>query len=67
MVSENVPDTVAPLASVAVSVKLFAPAAVGVPASVPAVEFRRTPAGRVPPVRAQVTGWAPPAKLRSAK
>jgi hypothetical protein len=49
--------------SVAVTVKLLVPAVVGVPLIVPVVGPSTRPAGSVPVVTAQLTGFVPPVNV----
>ena len=56
-------DPVRPWLSVAVTVKLKPPAAVGVPLMLPALDSVN-PAGRLPPVTANVYGPMPPLAVR---
>src|SRR5689334_7475319 len=55
---------VRPLASVTCTVKLYEPACVGVPASMPA-ELTESPGGSEPPVKLQLSGDLPPLTVRA--
>src|SRR5262245_47796432 len=65
MVMLNAAEPVQPLLSVAVTVKLEVPVAVGVPVMLPLAAFKLKPAGREPAVTAKVTGFWPPLELMS--